>query len=251
VLGKHSQGTADPNVSISSFVARLPSPRQSGTHRNCKHGPGPVSTTEAPPSNKENNVNGFLILHYLVSHCCNTTDVDISNARQRLETTLWNDRDTIETYTQRFMKLLSIVQESIAARSDVQHTTSTEDYVTFLYLRLLITSLPKQHDLRTAIQTLCAKCQADMASLNTLDTNASSIQHNLFQLQLTEDAHIDATDSHGHHWSHRPYHKQKPPHNHPFKQRANAVQHSKRYRNIKCWGCGRDHHLLDCPTTSC
>jgi hypothetical protein len=156
------------------------------------------------------------------------------------------------------MKRLSVVKESIAARSDIQHTTPTENYVTMLYLRLLMTSLPKQHDLWTAIQTLYAKFQSDMTSLNTsdmtslntLDTNVSSIQHNLFQLHFTEDAHINATDNHAYHRSHRPYHRQKPFHNHPSKQRANAVQHNKKYRSVRCLGCGRNHHLRDCPTTS-
>jgi hypothetical protein len=45
-----------------------------------------------------------------------------------------------------------------------------------------------------------------------LDTNVSTIQHDLFQLELTEDAHIDATDSHAYHRSHRPYQKHKPSH---------------------------------------
>jgi hypothetical protein len=148
------------------------------------------------------------------------------------------------------MKRLSVVQESIAARSDIQHTTLTEDYITLLYLRLLITSVPKRHDLRTVIQTLYAKCQSDVASLNTLDTNVSTIQHNLFQLQLTEDAHIDATDNTVYHRPHRPCPKQKPP-PHPYKQRAHAMQHKKKHSNVRCWGCGRrNHHLRDCPTTS-
>jgi hypothetical protein len=51
--------------------------------------------------------------------------------------------------------------------------TMYHDYITLLYLRLLITSLPKRHDLRTAIQTLYAKCQSDVASLNTLDTKTT------------------------------------------------------------------------------
>jgi hypothetical protein len=126
---------------------------------------------------RENNDNGYLILKYLFSHYGNTTDVDISNAEQKLETTHWNDRDTIDTYTQRFMKRLSVVQESIAARSDKQHISLTEDYVTLLYLRLLITSIPKTHDLRAVIQTLYAKCQSEMTTFNVLDTNVSTIQH--------------------------------------------------------------------------
>jgi hypothetical protein len=107
-----------------------------------------------PAIKRENNDNGYLILQYLLNHYGNTTDVDISNAKQRLETTLWNDRDTIDTFTQRFMKRLSVVQESIAARPDKQHISLTEDYVTLLYLRLLITSIPKTHDLRRYMQSV-------------------------------------------------------------------------------------------------
>jgi hypothetical protein len=90
-----------------------------------------MQTIEASITRQQGD-NGFLILRYLFDHYGNTTDVDISHARQRLETTLWNDRDTIDTYTQRFMKRLSVVQESIAARSDIQHTTLTDDYITLL-----------------------------------------------------------------------------------------------------------------------
>jgi hypothetical protein len=49
-----------------------------------------VQTIEAA-NKRENNDNGFLILQYLFSHYGNTTDMDISNSKQRLETTLWND----------------------------------------------------------------------------------------------------------------------------------------------------------------
>jgi hypothetical protein len=171
-----------------------------------------IQTIEAS-MNRQQGDNGFLILQYIFGHYGNTTDVDISNASQRLENnTVERQRHDIHIYTT-VQKRLSIVQESIAARSDIQHTTFTDDYITMLYLRLLITSLPKQHDLRTAIQTLYAKCQSDMTSLNTLDTNVSTIQHKFFQLQLTEDAHIDATDHHVYHHPHRPLHnKSQQPH---------------------------------------
>jgi hypothetical protein len=39
------------------------------------------------------------------------------------------------------MKRLSVVQENIAAIPDVKHTTLTEDQITMLYVRLLITSI--------------------------------------------------------------------------------------------------------------
>jgi hypothetical protein len=186
---------------------------------------------------RENNDNGYLILQYMFSHYGNTTDVDISNAKQKLETTLWNDRDTIDTYTQRFMKRLSVVQESIAARPDKQHISLTEDYVTLLYLRLLITSIPKTHDQRAVIQTLYAKCQSEMTTFNTLDINVSTIQHDLFQLELTEVAHIDATDNHTYHRSHRPYQKHKPSHirqsYRPSKQHAYVAQQYKKFKNVR------------------
>jgi hypothetical protein len=35
----------------------------------------------------------------------------------------------------------------------------------------------------------------------------------------------------------------------PFNQ-ANVITQSKKFRTIKCWGCGQGHSLRDCPTTS-
>jgi hypothetical protein len=35
------------------------------------------------------------------------------------------------------------------------------------------------------------------------------------------------------------------PYNHP-----NLITQSKKYKPIKCWGCGQGHNLRDCPTTS-
>jgi hypothetical protein len=113
---------------------------------------------------------------------------------------------------------------------------------------------PKTHDLRAVIQTLYAKCQSEMTTFNTLDKSMSTIQHDLFQRELTEDAHIDATDNHTYHRSHRPYQKHKPTHirqsYRQSKQHAHIVQQNKKFRNVRCWGCGRNHHLRDCPTTT-
>jgi hypothetical protein len=34
------------------------------------------------------------------------------------------------------------------------------------------------------------------------------------------------------------------------RHQANAMMQSSKFKPIKCWGCGRNHHLRNCPTTS-
>jgi hypothetical protein len=52
---------------------------------------------------RENRHNGFLVLQHLVTAYGNTTTIDSSNAREKLESTLWNDRDTIDSFTHHFI----------------------------------------------------------------------------------------------------------------------------------------------------
>jgi hypothetical protein len=67
---------------------------------------------------RDNRQNGFLLLQYLVSTYGSTTIIDASNARDKLESTSWNDRDTVDSFTHRFMLRLSKYDESIYASSN-------------------------------------------------------------------------------------------------------------------------------------
>jgi hypothetical protein len=66
------------------------------------------------------------------------------------------------------------------------------------------------------------------------------------------EAHIDSNDRHEYYHSHRPSRPHKfSPIPKPSRNQHARVAQTKRYNgNLKCWGCGRNHHLRDCPTTS-
>ena len=103
---------------------------------------------------KENKLNGYLILQYLVHTYGNTTLVDAKNARERLESTVWNEHDTVDTFTHRFMQRLSLYNDSIALSTTQKHKMYSDDDVTMLYLQQLVTTMPTSHNLYREVQTL-------------------------------------------------------------------------------------------------
>jgi hypothetical protein len=130
----------------------------------------------------QNKDNGCMILSYLINHYGNITDIDVSKAKERWEQTLWNNKDTMDTYAQRFTKRLSVLRDGILARPDLNYMLPTKDQATMKLLLLLVTSLPKTHGMRPSIQAKHAKCQRDMA-VNWIRTlqhcNSSSSSNNL------------------------------------------------------------------------
>jgi hypothetical protein len=92
-----------------------------------------------------NKDNGFMILQFLLNHYGRATDEDISRAKQLWENTTWVNRDTIDTHSQRFLKRLSLLRDSVATRPDRSNDIPTNDQASMKYLSLLVTSLPKSH----------------------------------------------------------------------------------------------------------
>jgi hypothetical protein len=185
----------------------------------------------------QNKDNGCMILSYLINHYGNITDIDVSKAKERWEQTLWNNKDTMDTYAQCFKK-----PECHQRRySGKNYMLPTKDQATMKFLLLLVTSLPKTHGMRPSIPAKHAKCQTDMATYGKLDTNIATLQFEFFQQQLTEEAHIDGNDHQEYHHSHRPSRPLK--HSHVLKPSKNQRQHAyvaqtKKYNvKVKCWGC--------------
>jgi hypothetical protein len=96
---------------------------------------------------RDNRHNGLVILQYLMTTYGYTTIIDCSNACQKLESTLWNDRDTIDSFTHRFMLRLSNYNESIFANTRNTTRPYDKDEVTILSLKLLVTTMPTSHAL--------------------------------------------------------------------------------------------------------
>jgi hypothetical protein len=96
-----------------------------------------------------------------------------------------------------------------------------------------------------------------MAAFGKLDTNVATLSFKLFEEQVTEEEHIDSNKTPDHPRPSRTLLPSRPPagrppHIHTHQTRyVTATQKKKKYPlDIKCWGCGRGHHLRDCPTTS-
>jgi hypothetical protein len=83
--------------------------------------------------------------HLLLSRNDST---DIARAKQLWEKTTWVNRDTIDTHSQRFLKRLSLLRDSVATRPDRSNDIPTNNQASMKYLSLLVTSLPKSHGLR-------------------------------------------------------------------------------------------------------
>jgi hypothetical protein len=130
----------------------------------------------------ENKDNGCMILSYLINHYGNITDIDVSKAKERWEQTLWNNKDTMDSYAQRFTKRLSVLREAVLARPDLSYMLPTKGQATKKFLLLLVTSLPKTHGMRASIQAKHANCQTDMATYGKLNTNIATWQFEFFQM---------------------------------------------------------------------
>jgi hypothetical protein len=138
---------------------------------------------------KENRLNGFLILQYLFNTYGNATLVDARNAREKLESTIWNEHDTVDTFTHRFMHRLSLYNDSIISSRTQINKIYSDDDVTMLYLQLLVTSMPTGHNLYR-VQTLYSKYELDIEAIDHLNIHISHIQRKLYRLELTRDAHV-------------------------------------------------------------
>jgi hypothetical protein len=145
-----------------------------------------------------NKDNGHQILQFLLNHYGRATDEDIARAKQLWENTTWVHRDTIDTHSQRFLKRLSLLRDSVATRPDRGNDIPTNDQASMKYLSLLVTSLPKSHGLRSRVQALYSKNKDEMAAFGKLDTNVATMSFKLFEEQLTEGEHIDCTNTHDH-----------------------------------------------------
>jgi hypothetical protein len=184
---------------------------------------------------RDNRHNGLIILKHLMATYGCTTIIDCSNARQKLESTLWNDRDTIDSFTHRFMLRLSNYNESIFANTRNTTRPYDKDEVTMLFLKLLVTTMPTSHALYREVQTTYTQCELNINRHGHLDTDTTEIQRDLQALELTlraisNDIHQAKQCQH--------------------RQHANTAFQSKKFKNVKCWGCGHGHHLRTCPTTS-
>jgi hypothetical protein len=203
-----------------------------------------------------NKDSGFLILQFLLNHYGRATDEDIARAKQLWENTTWVNRVTIDTDSQRFLKRLSLLRDSVATRTN--NDIPTNDQASMKYLSLLVTSSPKSHGLRSRVQAMYSKCKDDMAAFGKLETNVATISFKLFEEQLTEEEHIDGTNTQDlprirrllQTSSQAPAGRPQPRNIHHTRY-ATALHKKKKYPNdIICWGCGRSHHLRDCPTTT-
>jgi hypothetical protein len=125
-----------------------------------------------------------------------------------------------------------------------------------LYLQLLVTTMPHYHHLYNAVQEMYSKYELEIEELEEINVHVSYIQGELFRLELTEDNHIhnDKTNI-----AYRPRHSsnKQPSSSRPFsnnprrhRHQTNFTLQSTKFKKMKCWGCGYNHHLRDCPTTS-
>jgi hypothetical protein len=122
-----------------------------------------------------------------------------------------------------------------------------------LYLQLLTTTMSHYHHLYNAVQEMYSKYELEIEELEEINVHVSYTQRKLFRLELTEDNHIHNDKSNNKYRPSHSFNKHKPSRpypNNPRRHQANFALQSQKFKKMKCWGCGYNHHLRDCPTTS-
>jgi hypothetical protein len=172
----------------------------------------------------------------------------LATPQDKLESTSWNDRDTIDSFTHRFMLRLSNFNESIYASSNNNSQPYEPDQITILYLKLLVTTMPTNHDLYREVQVMYTRGERDLVRQGRLETNTTEVQRDLQTIELTLRANTYENRPTERPSNRERYTRQKTVHTKP-PHAANVALQSSKYKKIKCWECGHGHQLRNCPTS--
>ncbi|KAG7366304.1 hypothetical protein IV203_028974 [Nitzschia inconspicua] len=200
------------------------------------------------------HLDGVAIIRYLQRNFGGTTIIDCTKALQRLKDTCWEHQDNIDTFSNKFL------QQSETYRTTLQSskTKSTLNDVELLtiYLENLTVTMPQSHPLHQTVQNKFVELESCIAA----EIEPTFTVHQMIdQMRYLESIQLNNTTSTRTSYN-RARSRQHPrtPHtkanvasaSQRNTNRANLVTQSKKFRPVKCWGCGHSHNLRDCPTTT-
>ncbi|KAG7340238.1 reverse transcriptase RNA-dependent DNA polymerase [Nitzschia inconspicua] len=213
-----------------------------------------AGSKEQVRSSIKDHLDGIEILQYLQDNFGSTTILDCTKALERLKETTWEHGDTVDTYTSRYLRRAEAYRTTL--RSTTSKTKPKLDDVELLtmYLQSLFVYIPSTHPLQHTIQAKFVELEACITS----DVRPTfSLLEVANQLRYLESIHLKNAGS-----ARRSYNKllgkntsrptrtnapSEPPRSH---NRANLATQSRKFKPVKCWGCGHHHNLRNCPTTS-
>ncbi|KAG7371221.1 hypothetical protein IV203_019791 [Nitzschia inconspicua] len=151
---------------------------------------------------------------------------------QQLKDTCWEHQDTIDTFSNKFL------QRSETYRTTLQSskTKSTLEDIELLtmYLENLTITMPQSHPLHQIVQNKFV----ELESCITAEIEPTFTIHQMIdQMRYLEPIQLNNTTS-----TRNSFYRNT--------NQANLVTQSKKFRPVKCWGCGHSHNLRDCPTTT-
>ncbi|KAG7350467.1 hypothetical protein IV203_009827 [Nitzschia inconspicua] len=201
-----------------------------------------AGSKEQVRSSIKDHLDGVEILQYLQDNFGSTTILDCTKALERLKETTWEHGDTVDTYTSRYLRRAEAYQTTL--RSTTSKTKPKLDDIELLtmYLQSLFVYIPSTHPLQHTIRAKFVELEACITS----DVRPTfSLLEVANQLRYLESIHLKNTGS-----ARRSYNKllgkntslptrtitpSEPPRSH---NQANLARQSRKFKTVKCWGCG-------------
>ncbi|KAG7340335.1 reverse transcriptase RNA-dependent DNA polymerase [Nitzschia inconspicua] len=200
------------------------------------------------------HLDGVAIIRYLQRNFGGTTIIDCTKALQRLKDTCWEHQDNIDTFSNKFLRRSETYRTTLQSSK----TKSTLDDVELLtiYLENLTVTMPQSHPLHQNVQNKFVELESCIAA----EIEPTFTVHQMIdQMRYLESIQLNNTTSTRTSYN-RARSRQQPrtPHtkanvaseSQRNTNRANLVTQSKKFRPVKCWGCGHSHNLRDCLTTT-
>ena len=209
----------------------------------------------------ENRLNGIDILKYLNNAYGGTSMLDAEQAMERLKDVRWDTSDTIDSFTNRFMKRVTDYNTSVISAQGQSASQPLKDIDILLrYLKALVLTMPQDHALFTKVEDKYEDIEEKIQIGETVKETFSRIQETLRRQEanraLSSSRRQPTTREPDMERSRRynprsNNNNRRPPPRGSKVHKANAVHTSQKFRGeVKCWSCGRSHHMRNCPTTS-
>ncbi|KAG7362456.1 integrase core domain containing protein [Nitzschia inconspicua] len=202
------------------------------------------------------HLDGVELLKYLQQNYGATTIMDCTKALQRLKDTTWEYQDTVDTFSNRFLRRAETYRVTLRSTNSPSKLKLEDEKLLTMYLVALSTTMPSSHPLHQTVQTKFVELESCITAGTAPSFKFIQVMH---QMRHLETINLNNTTSTRQSYNKvRPRNQSRPPYvkantaaesTKPSNQ-ANLVTQSRKFEPVKCWGCGHHHNLRDCPTTS-
>ncbi|KAG7352569.1 hypothetical protein IV203_008617 [Nitzschia inconspicua] len=175
------------------------------------------------------------LLQYLQQNYGATTIMDCTKALQRLKDTTWEYQDSVDTFSNRFLRRAETYIVTLRSTKSPSKLKLEDVKLLTMYLEALNSTMPSSHPLHQTVQTEFVELEscitAGIAPSFEFIQSYNKVRSSNNSKPPYVKANVAAEST-------------KP------SNQANLVTLSRKFKPVKCWGCGHHHNLRDCPTTS-